>query len=118
MHWLREAVRRNAADADAHIVLSAALASEGNAAEAARERELAGRLSSDYEQPGDAPAPPAVPHDLERVRGAVELPRQQTIEAAIDSSDARAAAGARRRLSRARRAGCSTTSATGTRPPC
>ena len=85
---LREAVRRNPADADAHIVLSAALAADGNAAEASRERELAGRLSSDYERTVDAENL-AVPEGLERLRGAVELPRQFTIEATLASSDAR-----------------------------
>src|SRR5204863_442668 len=49
IYWLREAVRRNPADADAHFVLGAALAAAGNASEATRERELARRLSSAYE---------------------------------------------------------------------
>src|SRR5206468_10156916 len=45
-YWLREAVRRNPADADAHFVLAAALTAGSNGAEAARERELARRLSA------------------------------------------------------------------------
>jgi tetratricopeptide (TPR) repeat protein len=49
-YWLREAVRRDPADGDAHFVLSAALQQTGAAAEAARERELAHRLSSRYAQ--------------------------------------------------------------------
>jgi tetratricopeptide (TPR) repeat protein len=87
VHWLREAVRRNPADADAHFVLSAALAASGNAAEAARERELAGRLSAEYEhqQPQDG----VVPDGLERVRGAVELPKELRIETTLESADAR-----------------------------
>jgi tetratricopeptide (TPR) repeat protein len=49
IYWLREAVRRNTADADAHMVLGAALQTAGSTAEAARERELARHLSSKYE---------------------------------------------------------------------
>ena len=49
IYWLREAVRSNPADGEAHFVLGAALAAAGNAAEAAREKELARRLSSTYE---------------------------------------------------------------------
>ena len=49
-YWLREAVRRDPADGDAHFVLSAALQQTGATAEAARERELAHRLSSRYAQ--------------------------------------------------------------------
>ena len=46
--WLREAVRRDPADGEAHAVLAAALQATGAAAEAARERELATQLSSTY----------------------------------------------------------------------
>ena len=49
VYWLREAVRRDPADGDAHFVLGAALQQTGATAEAARERELAQRLSSSYE---------------------------------------------------------------------
>jgi tetratricopeptide (TPR) repeat protein len=77
LHWLREALRRDQADADAHFVLGAALAATGNAAEANRERELARRLSATYEaaarKPG-APANDVVPKELERVKGDVALP--------------------------------------------
>lgn len=48
VYWLREAVRRDPADGDAHFILSAALQQSGASAEAARERELALRLSSKY----------------------------------------------------------------------
>jgi Tfp pilus assembly protein PilF len=48
IYWLREAVRRDPADGDAHFILGTALQQSGAAAEAARERELAGRLSSKY----------------------------------------------------------------------
>ncbi len=46
--WLRETVRRNPADGEAHAVLAAALQATGSIAEAARERELATQLSSTY----------------------------------------------------------------------
>lgn len=48
IYWLREAVRRNPADGDAHFILGTALHQTGATAEAARERELASRLSSKY----------------------------------------------------------------------
>lgn len=49
-YWLREAVRRDPGDADAHFVLAAALQTSATSVEAARERELAQRLSSRYEE--------------------------------------------------------------------
>jgi tetratricopeptide (TPR) repeat protein len=78
IYWLREAVRRNPADADAHFILGAALAAGGNANEATRERELARRLSSKYE-PGKRPAGDAVPKGLERIKNHVELPHASRI---------------------------------------
>lgn len=48
IYWLREAVRRNPGDGDAHFILGTALHQTGATAEAARERELATRLSSKY----------------------------------------------------------------------
>jgi tetratricopeptide (TPR) repeat protein len=48
IYWLREALRRDPADADAHVVLAYALDAAGNGVEAAREREIAGQLSSAY----------------------------------------------------------------------
>ena len=71
-YWLREAVRRNPADADAHFVLAAALAAGSNSAEATRERELAHRLSEAY-APTRRPGGDAVPKGLERVKHDVEL---------------------------------------------
>ena len=76
IYWLRQAVRRNPADGDAHFVLGAALAAGGSPVEAARERELARRLSSTYEQWERRPAGEVVPKGLERVKSAVELPHQ------------------------------------------
>ena len=54
--WLREAVRRDPADGEAHAVLAAALQATGAAAEAARERELATQLSSTYAEWAKKPA--------------------------------------------------------------
>jgi tetratricopeptide (TPR) repeat protein len=64
-YWLREAVRRDPADGDAHYVLAAALAGSGAGLEADRERELARRLSERWEA---AAAADGVPRGLERVK--------------------------------------------------
>jgi tetratricopeptide (TPR) repeat protein len=88
IYWLREAVRRNPADGDAHFVLGTALASTGNAAEAARERELARRLSSAYE-PTRRPGGDAVPKGLERLKNEVELPHARGIESRLATSEQR-----------------------------
>jgi tetratricopeptide (TPR) repeat protein/TolB-like protein len=68
IYWLREAVRRDPADADAHFVLAAALQGTGSAVEAARERDLARRLSSRYEElvRTGASDRQAIPRSLER----------------------------------------------------
>ena len=70
VYWLREAVRLDPTDGDAHLVLAAALQQAGAAAEAARERELAGRLSGGA---GPAPGQP-VPRGLERLKGFLDRP--------------------------------------------
>lgn len=80
VYWLREALRRDPADGDAHYVLGAALGSSGHAAEAAREKELARRLSSAYEDWDKRPANDAVPRGLERIKSDVELPHARQIE--------------------------------------
>jgi tetratricopeptide (TPR) repeat protein len=89
IYWLREAVRRNPADGDAHFVLGASLAAGGSATEASRERELARRLSSKYEQWEKRPASDAVPRGLERVKDGVELPHARQVEASLATSDQR-----------------------------
>jgi Flp pilus assembly protein TadD/TolB-like protein len=70
IYWLREAVRRDPADAEAHYVLAAALAAGGSQVEAAREKELARQLSSEYDalERGAAAERLPVPRGLERVR--------------------------------------------------
>ena len=73
IYWLREALRRNPADADTHIVLAAALEAAGNTVEAGRERELAKQLSSRFSDAGPgAPLPRGLERlqqDLDSVRG-------------------------------------------------
>ena len=88
LYWLREAVRRNPADADAHFVLGAALAAANNATEATRERELARRLSSAYE-PGQRPGGDAVPKGLERIKHDVELPHAGQLGARLATGEQR-----------------------------
>ena len=63
-YWLREAVRRDPTDGDAHFVLAAALAASGAGPESDRERELARRLSERWENAG---AGDVVPRGLERL---------------------------------------------------
>jgi len=68
IYWLREAVRRNPGDGDAHFILGVALQQTGATAEAARERELAIRLSSKYTGwEARAVAGDPVPRGLERL---------------------------------------------------
>jgi tetratricopeptide (TPR) repeat protein len=102
--WLREAVRRNPTDGEAHFVLGTALSAAGSTAEAARERELARRLSSTFEQWEKRPPADQVPKGLERVKSDVELPHESRVEARIASSGQRDQAElARFYLDRARR---------------
>jgi tetratricopeptide (TPR) repeat protein len=96
IYWLREAVRRDPADGDAHLVLAAALSASGQAVEATRERELAKRLSSRYEDIDRRPAADPVPAGLERVKRGVELP------SAADGRDALIASGQREQRELAR----------------
>jgi Tfp pilus assembly protein PilF len=70
LYWLREALRRDPTDVDAHYVLAAALQATGNAVESTRERDLARQLSSRYAEldrrSADQKTP--VPAGLERLR--------------------------------------------------
>jgi tetratricopeptide (TPR) repeat protein len=69
VHWLREAVRRNPADDEAHYVLGVALQASGSAAEAAREKELARQLSSTHaEWEAKQPGVNTAPRGLERLK--------------------------------------------------
>jgi tetratricopeptide (TPR) repeat protein/TolB-like protein len=88
VYWLREAVRRDATDADAHYVLAVALHASGSSTEAARERDLARQLSSRYEEleRGASAEKATVPPGLERLRIDLEGPRATRPDQAIVNS--------------------------------
>ncbi len=88
-YWLRETLRRNPADGDAHFVLGVALSSSGQASEAAREKELARRLSSTYAEWDRRPPADPVPPGLERIRNDVELPQARRLEEVLAHSGQR-----------------------------
>lgn len=91
IYWLREAVRRQPADGDAHFVLAAALDAAGSATEAAREKALAVQLSSEYEEweqqrkPGEGP----VPEHLERLRAYLEPPGARRADSVLVATEQR-----------------------------
>jgi tetratricopeptide (TPR) repeat protein len=89
IYWLREVVRRNPADGQAHFIMGTALASGGSSTEAAREKELARRLSSVYAQWEKRPAGEPVPKGLERVKDGVELPHARQFETSLAASGQR-----------------------------
>jgi tetratricopeptide (TPR) repeat protein/TolB-like protein len=89
IYWLREAVRRDPADADAHFALAAALAAAGHSAEATREKELARRLSATYEELAKKPGGDTVPRGLERIKNDVELPHASRVEETLSSAGQR-----------------------------
>lgn len=77
VYWLREAVRRDPADGDAHAVLAHVLDATGAAAESDREWELARLLSERYA--GATARPQTVPRGLERLSMDIEIPRVQSL---------------------------------------
>ena len=89
IYWLREAVRRSPTDGDAHYVLGVALLASGSTGEASREKELARRLSSTYEQWEKRAVADPVPKGLERVKSEVELPHASRIEAILTTAGQR-----------------------------
>ena len=89
IYWLREVVRRRPTDGVAHYILGTALGSAGSAAEAAREKELARRLSSVYEQWDKRPPADAIPKRLERIKHDVELPHGREIVSRIAANEQR-----------------------------
>jgi tetratricopeptide (TPR) repeat protein len=90
IHWLREAVRRNPADDGAHYVLGVALQSTGAATEAAREKELAKRLSSEYaEWEAKQPGANSAPRGLERIKTDLDIPASLRIETMIVRAEQR-----------------------------
>ena len=81
--WLREAVRRNPADGEAHAVLAAALQASGATAEAARERELATQLSSTYaEWAKKSGSSEPIPRGLERLKTSLEVSTIRRVDSA------------------------------------
>ena len=82
LYWLRESVRRNPADADAHFVLGVVLQAGGAGVEGAREKELARHLSSTYSEGRRRPGADAdaVPRGLERLRLDIDAPRLSLVE--------------------------------------
>ncbi|HEY7290516.1 MAG TPA: tetratricopeptide repeat protein [Vicinamibacterales bacterium] len=89
IYWLREAVRRKPTDGAAHYVLGTALAAAGSGAEAAREKELARRLSSEYAQWDKRPPTDPVPRGLERVKVDVELPHTRELQSRLTTTERR-----------------------------
>lgn len=87
---LREVVRRNPADGDAHYVLGVGLQSIGSLSEAARERALARQLSSMYAEwearPGGAAS---VPRGRERIKTEIDVPQALRVVEALGSSGQR-----------------------------
>ncbi len=81
IYWLREALRRNPADGDAHTVLASALDAAGSTVEAGRERELAAQLSS---RPVDGRD--VLPRGLERVRLGLESLRGSGVDQSITNT--------------------------------
>ena len=90
INWLREAVRRNPADDEAHYVLGVALQSAGNAAEAAREKELARRLSATYaEWESQQRGANTAPRDLERLKLDIDVAESLRVDAALVAAEQR-----------------------------
>lgn len=89
VRWLREMVRRSPADGDAHFLLGIALADAGETSEAAREKDLARRLSSSYDNWDKGSGVERVPKGVERVKGSVDLPRRVGIEETLASAGQR-----------------------------
>ena len=87
LYWLREAVRRDVTDADAHYLLALALQAEGSGVEAAREKDLARQLSSRYEERERTARDRAdVPQGLERLRTDLDPARVVRTTQAISNS--------------------------------
>jgi tetratricopeptide (TPR) repeat protein/TolB-like protein len=73
IYWLREAVRRDPTDGEAHWMLGTVLQTTGALSEATRERELGRRLSSHaeaWEMRGSSVEP--IPRGLERMKNRLE----------------------------------------------
>jgi Flp pilus assembly protein TadD len=82
LSWLRETVRLDAANGDAHLVMSAVLAASNRSAEAARELELALLLGTTV-APGPQRPGPAIPEGLERAPASPDLGVDMPVRVAI-----------------------------------
>lgn len=71
--WLREVVRFDAADGDAHRVMSALLAAAGRTTEAQRELDLARLLGGTADEAATLVLSPQVPQGLERIPALADL---------------------------------------------
>jgi Flp pilus assembly protein TadD/TolB-like protein len=80
---LRETVRRNPADEEAHRLLAVALQAGGNRAEAARELTLAMQLSSDAPEWRNRAGVVEVPSGLERFKNALDASDSLSIDDVI-----------------------------------
>ena len=76
VHWLREAVRRNPADDEAHYLLGLSLQAAGNASEAAREKELATQLGGT-----------TATRDLERLKIDIDVADSLRVAAALVAAE-------------------------------
>jgi tetratricopeptide (TPR) repeat protein len=86
---LREAVRRNPADDDAHYVLGAALQASGAADEGAREKDLARRLSATYSELDAKRSANSVPRGLERLKTELDAATRTRVAGAIAAAGQR-----------------------------
>lgn len=84
LSWLREAVRHDATIGDAHLVMSAVLASTGRTAEASRELDLA-KLLGTRPDIASQPLSDRIPPKLERLPTTLDVAPLTRLEAAIDA---------------------------------
>ena len=89
VRWLREVVRRSPADGDAHFLMGIALADVSEAAEAMREKDLARRLSSSYQEWDKGTGAERTPRGIERVKRGVDLPRRAGVEETLATAGQR-----------------------------
>jgi tetratricopeptide (TPR) repeat protein len=88
-YWLREAVRRNPADDEAHYALGVALQKAGSEAEAAREKELARQLSSKWADLEKTPVGSGMPRELERIKTEMVEPGSLRVASVLVASEQR-----------------------------
>jgi len=88
-YWLREAVRRNTTDDEAHYALGVALQAAGSDAEGAREKELARQLSSTWADVEKKIGGTSMPSDLERLKNAMVEPGSLRVESVLVASEQR-----------------------------